>query len=164
MTENNDIQIIAADYTNEDHRTAIPHLLNEYAKDLLGFRRPLDNSVLDNLTSGLENFPNAILLLAETDQRFVGMAICFLGFSTFKARPLINIHDFCVLKEYRNRSIGKKLLQEVEAIAIKRKCCKITLEVQEKNTSARRLYNAYGFKPSFLDKEAGDQLFLTKAL
>ncbi len=164
MTVNDKIQIIKADYTDEEHRTAIPYLLNEYAKDLLGFRSQLDNWVLNNLTSGLENFTNAIVLLAKTDHKFVGMAICFLGFSTFKARPLINIHDFLVLKEFRNRFIGKKLLQEVETIAKKMHCCKITLEVQENNTSARRLYNSYGFKHSFLKEEAGDQLFLTKEL
>ncbi|MCP3871906.1 MAG: GNAT family N-acetyltransferase [Desulfobacteraceae bacterium] len=76
----------------------------------------------------------------------------------------IIIHDFLVLRGYRNRFIGKKLLQEVENIAKKMHCCKITLEVQEKNTSARRLYDSFGFKHSFLDTEAGDQLFFTKEL
>lgn len=158
------IQILEAEYTNEEHRSAIPFLLNEYAKDLLGFRKELDNTVLENLVSGLEKVSNAIVLLAKTDEKIVGMTICFLGFSTFRARPLINIHDFLVLKEYRNHSIGKKLLQEVELIAKRLHCCKITLEVQEKNSSARKLYNSFDFKDSFLDIEAGNQLFLTKEL
>ena len=158
------IQILEAEYTNEEHRSAIPFLLNEYAKDLLGFRKELDNTVLENLVSGLEKVSNAIVLLAKSDEKIVGMTICFLGFSTFRARPLINIHDFLVLKEYRNHSIGKKLLQEVELIAKRLHCCKITLEVQEKNSSARKLYNSFGFKDSFLDIEAGNQLFLTKEL
>mgnify|MGYP003981317605 CR=1 FL=1 len=158
------IQILEAEYTNEEHRSEIPFLLNEYAKDLLGFRKELDNTVLENLVSGLEKVSNAIVLLAKTDEKIVGMTICFLGFSTFKARPLINIHDFLVLKEYRNHSIGKKLLQEVELIAKKLHCCKITLEVQEKNSSARKLYNSLDFKDSFLDIEAGNQLSLTKEL
>ena len=158
------IQILEAEYTNEEHRSAIPFLLNEYAKDLLGFRKELDNTVLENLVSGLEKVSNCIVLLAKTDEKIVGMTICFLGFSTFRARPLINIHDFLVLKEYRNHSIGKKLLQEVELIAKRLHCCKITLEVQEKNSSARKLYNSFNFKDSFLDIEAGNQLFLTKEL
>jgi len=41
-------------------------------------------------------------------------------------------------------------------------CCKITLEVQENNTSARRLYSSVGFKGSFLNREAGRQLFMTR--
>ncbi len=158
------IQILEAEYKNEEHRAAIPFLLNEYAKDLLGFRKELDSTVLENLVPGLKKVSNVIVLLAKTDEKFVGMTICFLGFSTFRARPLLNIHDFLVLKEYRNHSIGKKLLQEVESIAKRMRCCKITLEVQEKNTSARKLYNSFDFKDSFLDIEAGTQLFLTKEL
>ena len=163
MTRPN-VQILKVDYTNEVHRAAVPFLLNEYAKDLLGFQKELDHAVLENLVPGLEKTSNGVVLLARADEKFVGMAICFLGFSTFKARPLINIHDFLVLKEYRNRNIGKKLLQAVESIAETLHCCKITLEVQENNIPARNLYNSLDFKDSFLDTEAGNQLFLTREL
>lgn len=161
---NHAIQIVAADYSDATQRAAIPYLLNAYAMDLLGFRKALDNAVLQQLVTGLEKFPTALVLLAKCDDAYVGMAICFLGFSTFNARPLINIHDFMVLKEYRNRGIGKALLWEVEGIARDRQCCKITLEVQMKNSAARGIYQSFGFKASFLDPEAGEQLSLTKTL
>jgi ribosomal protein S18 acetylase RimI-like enzyme len=119
---------------------------------------------LQKLVAGLEQFPTALVLLAKYDDAYVGMAICFLGFSTFNAQPLINIHDFMVLEAYRNRGIGKALLMTVERIARERKCCKITLEVQMKNTAARGIYQSSGFKASFLDPEAGEQLSLTKTL
>jgi ribosomal protein S18 acetylase RimI-like enzyme len=162
--EKDHLKIVAADYSDDDHRLAIPLLLNAYAKDLLGFRKPLEAAVLQRLVAGLEGFPTAIVLLAGVDGAYVGMAICFLGFSTFNARPLINIHDFMVLKEYRLRGIGKALLTEVERIARARGCCKITLEVQMKNEAARGIYQSFGFKTSFLDPEAGEQLSLTKTL
>lgn len=162
--KNRNIQIVAADYTDDKHRTAIPYLLNAYAKDLLGFRRTLDKAVLQHLVAGLETFPTALVLLAKTEGKYVGMAICFLGFSTFSALPLINIHDFMVLKEYQKQGIGKALLGEIERIAAEHQCCKITLEVQMKNTAARRIYQSFGFKASFLDPEAGEQLSLTKTL
>ena len=161
---NDTIQITVADYADAEHRAAIPYLLDAYARDLLGFRKALDEAVLQNLVSGLENFPTAIVLLAKVEDAYVGMAICFLGFSTFNAQPLINIHDFMVLKEYRNHGIGKALLWEVERFAMERKCCKITLEVQMKNTAARGIYQSFGFKATFLDPEAGEQLSLTKTL
>ena len=161
---NDTIQILEADYRDDEHRAAIPELLNDYARDLLGFRKALDDDVLARLVEGLQNFPTAIVLLARVDKTYVGMAICFLGFSTFHARPLINIHDFMVREDYRNRGIGKALLEEVERIARDRRCCKITLEVQMKNAAARRIYQSFGFKASFLDPEAGEQLSLTKPL
>jgi hypothetical protein len=52
----------------------------------------------------------------------------------------------------------------VEQAARARGCCKITLEVQMKNTAARGIYQSFGFKASFLDPEAGEQLSLTKSL
>ena len=162
--QNNSIHILPADFADDAHRAAIPDLLNAYAADLLGFRKALDEAVLQNLVSGLETFPTAIVLLAKVEDAYVGMAICFLGFSTFNSRPLINIHDFMVLKAYRNRGIGKALLWEVERIARERRCCKITLEVQMKNAAARGIYQSFGFKASFLDPEAGEQLSLTKTL
>ena len=158
------INIVTADYSDQEHRAAIPSLLNAYAKDLLGFRKALDDEVLNTLVAGLEAFPTAIVLLAKADGAYVGMAICYLGFSTFNAQPLVNIHDFMVLEAYRNRGIGKALLQAVEEIARERRCCKITLEVQMKNAAARGIYRSFGFKTSFLDPEAGEQLSLTKAL
>lgn len=162
--KNNPIQIVEADYRDAEHRAAIPYLLNAYARDLLGFRKALEDAVLQNLVRGLEKFPTALVLLAKIDEKYVGMAICFVGFSTFNAQPLINIHDFMVLKEYRKRGMGKALLWEVERIARQRKCCKITLEVQMKNAAARGIYRSFGFKASFLDPEAGEQLSLTKTL
>jgi len=157
------IDIIQADFKNSAQRAAIPYLLNTYAKGLLGFRKALDVSVLEHLVPGLETSPNAVVLLAQCGAEYVGMAICFLGFSTFHAKPLMNIHDFMVLPDFRGRGIGRALLAKAETTARRMNCCKMTLEVQEHNIPARKLYRKYGFKDSFLDVEAGSQLFMTKA-
>lgn len=156
------VDILRADYTDPTQRSAIPCLLNAYAKGLLGFQKEIDGHVLTALVPGLERMQNAVVLLARIDDAYVGMAICFLGFSTFHAKPLINIHDFMVLKEFRGQGVGRALLKEIESIARDLDCCKITLEVQENNTTARRLYRRNGFKDSFLAQEAGDQLSMTK--
>lgn len=156
------VDILRADYTDPRHRSAIPYLLNAYAKGLLGFKKNIKGHVLDALVPGLERTQNALVLLVRTDRDYVGMAICFLGFSTFHAKPLINIHDFMVLEDFRKQGIGRALLGKIETIARDMGCCKITLEVQENNTTARKLYRSSGFKDTFLDQEAGDQLFMTK--
>ena len=156
------VEIVQVDYTNQKHRSTVSYLLNTYAKGLLGFRSAIKKQVLDGLVPGLERMQNAVVLLARTDGEYVGMAICFIGFSTFHAKPLINIHDFMVMEGFRGQGVGRALLKEIETIARAMDCCKITLEVQENNTSARRLYSSFGFKGSFLNQEAGRQLFMTR--
>ena len=73
--------------------------------------------MFDELIPGLKSIPTHLIFLARIENDFVGMAICFLGFSTFYARPIINIHDLSVKKEFRNNGIGSALMQAVETKA-----------------------------------------------
>ena len=92
------------------------------------------------------------------------MAICFRGFSTFAARPLLNIHDFVVLDQYRGQGIGRRVMDAVEAAARRLGCCKLTLEVQDNNHRARAVYATFGFQQSVYVAEAGGALFMSKPL
>jgi ribosomal protein S18 acetylase RimI-like enzyme len=76
----------------------------------------------------------------------VGVCVGFIGFSTFEARPLLNIHDLAVLPGQRGRGTGRALLAAAEASARAEDCCKLTLEVQDDNTPARQLYDRFGFR------------------
>src|SRR5437867_12897246 len=88
-----------------------------------------------------------------------GIATCFLGFSTFFARPLLNIHDFAILPQHRGRGLARHLLRAVEAKALELGCCTITLEVQEKNVRARRVYERAGFAQAGDRQATGGSLF-----
>jgi GNAT superfamily N-acetyltransferase len=158
------IEIIEADLRNPAHQRALVFLLNEYAKDLQGYKRQLPENVLNELIPEMMKIPTAIIFLAKVENQFIGMSVCFLGFSTFYARPIINIHDFTVLKNFRRQGIGKMLVECVEKKAKELNCCKLTLEVQEKNVNAIILYENCGFKKSILDESEGQALFLTKYL
>lgn len=158
------LKIMESDLTNCEHQKAIVDLLNSYAMDLQGYKRSLPNDVLERLIPELQKIPTALIFLAELDGCFVGMAICFLGFSTFYARPLINIHDFTVKKEFRRKSIGTALVNAIESKAKTLECCKLTLEVQEMNKNAIRLYEKCGFEKAILDESEGQALFLSKYL
>ena len=127
-----DVNIVTADLGNSIHQTSILRLLNEYALELKGYNKPLSDAVLTELIPEMRKIPTVHVLLAETEGEYIGLAVCFLGFSTFYARPVLNIHDFTVLKEYRDMGIGSRLLQAVEEKAVELRCRKITLEVQEK--------------------------------
>ena len=104
-----------------------------------------------------------MVFLAFDGDRPVGIANCFLGFSTFRARPLVNIHDLHVLPSHQRRGVGRRLLEAVEARARALDCCKLTLEVQEGNVGAQALYASFGFEEARYG-DAGAALFRVKAL
>lgn len=139
------LSIIEADYRDEQHCYDITCLTNSYAKDEMGGAEPLPEEVLSQMIEGLRKTSNAFSILAYLDGKPVGIANCFIGFSTFEARKLINIHDLAVVPENRGKGIGKKLLEAVQKKARQLQCCKLTLEVREDN-SARYLYTKFGFE------------------
>jgi ribosomal protein S18 acetylase RimI-like enzyme len=103
------------------------------------------------------------VLLAHSGATAVGIAVCFLGFSTFHAQRLLNVHDLAVSPGFRGRGIGRALLTEAESQARKRGCCKLTLEVQDNNGNARHLYAGFGFEDLVVNHSAFTR-FMTKPL
>lgn len=158
------IAIVEADLADPDHARAVVELTAAYASDAMGNGAPLPEAVLRRLIAGLAAHPTTMVLLASVGRRFVGIATCFGGFSTFAARPIINVHDLYVIESARGRGIGRGLLTAVEAIARQRDCAKITLEVQEMNHRARHLYEAVGFSQAVYRAENGGALFYAKRL
>ena len=130
----------------------------------MGDGKPLSDTARRELIPGLQRHPTTMVFLAYDGGEPVGLAICFRGFSTFAARPLLNIHDFFVRPDKRGNGIGRKLLDELERQARAAGCCKLTLEVQENNHRARHIYAAAGFAQMVYAPEAGGSLFHTKPL
>ncbi|MFP4385164.1 MAG: N-acetyltransferase family protein [Spirochaetia bacterium] len=159
-----DIKIIKADLNKQQHQDAVRLLLTNYAENLPGFARKLGDDVMNRLIPGLKSFPTTLILLAEVEGTYAGMLISFQGFSTFNAERLINIHDIMVLPEFRNRGVGTALLNGIEKAARQEGFCKLTLEVQEHNTAAARLYRRFGFEKSVLDENQGKTFFFSKVL
>jgi ribosomal protein S18 acetylase RimI-like enzyme len=87
--------------------------------------------------------------------------VAFIGFSTFHARPLLNIHDLAVVPGRRGKGVGRALLTAAEAHAGELGCCKLTLEVQDDNTPARQLYERFGFR-NVVYGDSGPTRFLSK--
>ena len=138
------IEILEADLDNESHQQAVLAMINEYACDAFGQSQPLDNDVRQALVGELRAHPTTHIMLAYSDEEPVGIAVCFRGFSTFKAKPLLNIHDLGVHRDHRGKGIGWKLLDAAERKARDLGCCRLTLEVADLN-AARRLYRRFGF-------------------
>lgn len=145
-----DVHIFIAEYENPEHAAAIIDILDAYSRDPMGQNKPLEQEVRDNLIPELDAFPTAVSILAYADGEPAGLANCFLGLSSFKAAPLLNVHDLAVKPEYRGQGIGGQLLEVVEEKALQMGCCKITLEVRDDNR-AQRLYQRAGFGPDTPD-------------
>ena len=157
------LSITRADYRNARDAADVVALLDAYARDPMGGGAPLAETTKARLAGDLAANPQAFSLLARIDESAVGLANCFMGYSTFAAAPLVNIHDLAVLPGHRGAGIGKALLAAVEAEALKRGACKITLEVLSGNP-ARRLYAREGYGDYQLDPATGHALFWQKRL
>lgn len=141
------LRIQQANLADPNHVSATVALVDSYARGPGGQNAPLSELARSNMGTGLSEHPMATVLLAFLDERAVGVAICVWGFSTFAGKPSVNICDFAVLPEFRNKGVGRALLEEVETRARLRGCCKLTLEVHDSNDGAKRLYRRFGFGP-----------------
>ena len=162
MVELTAVRIVDADLSRPDHARAVVALTSAYAEDPMGNGAPLPGDVLERLVPALRAHPTTIVFLAYVGDQAVGIATCFLGFSTFAARPLVNVHDLAVVSEHRGRGVGRALLDAVERRARELGCVKLTLEVQENNARARRVYASAGFAQAVYGEATGGSLFLTK--
>ena len=158
------MKTIIADYNNPEHGKDILYLLNEYANDPLGGGEALSEFTRNNLLGALAEIPGAFSVLCYMDSTPAGLANCFQGFSTFKCKPLINIHDIVVLEEFRGQGISQALMKTIESVALDRQCCKLTLEVLDGNQTAISAYKKFGFTHYELKSEFGQAMFWEKNL
>jgi ribosomal protein S18 acetylase RimI-like enzyme len=124
---------------------AIVRLIDAYARDPRGGGQPLSPQVREQLVPGLAAHPTTCVWLAFDGDVAVGVCVGFIGYSTFRARPLLNIHDLAVVSTHRGRGVGRSLLAAAEDMARGNGFGKLTLEVQDDNLPARRLYERFGF-------------------
>ncbi len=120
-------------------------MLNSYARHPMGSGKDLPTDVQGRVIEGLKATPTTRIFLAESGQVAVGIAVCFVGYSTFKAKPLVNIHDLHVDERYARQGIGSQLIDAVIEYGRQIDGCAITLEVRRDNP-ARKLYTSKGFQ------------------
>jgi GNAT superfamily N-acetyltransferase len=156
------LRIAAVDLQNEAISAVWLDLLDYYARDPMGGGTGLSDFAKANLVGELKTLPTFHGALAFAGDEAVGLINCFAGFSTFAARPLLNIHDIVVRDDRRGQGIGQALLHWAEQRARQLGCCKLTLEVLSNNAKAMASYELAGFASYVLDPQAGHALFLQK--
>ena len=161
-----EIGIVEADLNDPRHQSAVLCMMDAYSADPMGDARPLSDFARLNLISGLRTHPTTLVFLAFRGDQPCGSATCFRGFSTFAAKPLINISDFFVDPVLRGQGIGRLLLEAILKEATRTDCCKLTLEVQQNNSRARSIYGNFGFKQAVYaaDAEGGGSLYMVRKI
>ena len=146
------MRILLANLEIPRHQQAVLNLLDMYCRDEFGSGKPLPDETREHLMGGLKAARGICFLADERgsgdNSEFIGVALCLPSFSSFRARPILNIHDIAVAPGHRGKGVGQALLQAVEQEARRRGCCKVTLEVREDNEVAKAAYLRAGFSPS----------------
>ena len=162
------LSILPVDYNHPSHCAALVMLLDAYALDPMGGGEGLAQDVKDRLCDDLAQRSQAFSFIAwkgaGAQAQAVGLINCLEGYSTFKAQPLLNIHDIAVLPGHRGAGVGQALLAAAQAHAHDRGCCKLTLEVLTGNATALASYQRFGFAAYTLDPAAGQASFMHKWL
>ena len=152
---NSTVTVIKADFNQSRHATALIELMNIYAQHPMGGGSGLSEYARVHLAKEMARRPTLFSYIAFIGENPVGLVNCIESFSSFACKPLINIHDLVVKADYRHQGVAQALLAAVQQNAIRRGCCKLTLEVLENNHPARNLYTKFGFGPYSLF--AGDE-------
>jgi len=142
----NNADYVICDFSDPLHLEHLTELISHYMTDPMGDSPVMDNNQKQNLIEGLRSHSNSFVLFILYRNEIAGLATCFVNFSTFKAKPYINIHDLIVYKHLRHKGLGRKLLDKIIQIASERDYCKVTLEVRDDNKNAKIFYQSLGFK------------------
>jgi len=134
------IEIREADLSDPADAAGFLLVLDAYAQSAVGGGQPLPPEVRARLVPALRDQAGAVVLLALSERTVVGIATCFFGFSTFAARPLLNVHDLAVQPEFQRRGIGRALLLAAEDGGPRR----LTSRSGSKVPKCRAQANAFG--------------------
>jgi GNAT superfamily N-acetyltransferase len=101
------LQCKLVEYSDNEDVESLLSLLDHYAKDPMGGGSGLSDFAKSSLAGALANFPGAFSVIGRFDGKAVALANCFMGFSTFQCKPIVNIHDLVVHADYRGRGFGE---------------------------------------------------------
>lgn len=140
------IEVVKGDINVYNDAKAMLSMLDLYMQDEMGGAKPLQSNIASKNIEMLKNQSNYVFFLARYNGEPAGVANCFVNFSTFKAKQLINIHDFAVSPHFRRKGIGRAMMQTIFRYARENDFYKVNLEVRNDNYGAQKLYKEAGFE------------------
>ena len=133
------ISVVYVDIKSVEHRSIFDALFTEYALTL-------SVDIERTMVTQLFELPYFHGFICFDDQIPIGFAVCFESYSTYRAKKVLNIHDFMICGDYRGQGVGKTLLQGIDQYCCENDVLKITLEVDNDNIVARKLYNSCDYE------------------
>lgn len=164
MQEPMTTEVVRVNYSNPQQSADVVALLDHYSRDPMGSGLPLPVNVKTTLIEELKKRDYFGSAIAYVDGRAAALVNFAEGFSTFSAKPLVNVHDLVVHRDFRGKGLSQTLLQFVEAEATKIGACKITLEVLGGNEVAKSAYKKFGFQAYRLSADTGVAEFWQKKI
>ncbi len=131
-------------------RPAVPAdaaLIVSYIRELAEFEREPEKAVVteaDIHRYAFSHQPLVHVTMAEWGGRPAGFALWFLNFSTWEGKPGIYLEDLFVRPAFRGHGIGKALLKELAALAVREGWTRFVWQVLDWNTPAIEFYEAHG--------------------
>lgn len=108
----------------------------EREKQLRGLRLILDNPQLGQL------------FVLRVGDEIAGMANALLTISTAEGCPVLLLEDVIIKAGFRNRALGRRLVEHVLAWARARGIARVTLLADQDNAPAQAFYERLGFTTS----------------
>ena len=85
-------------------------------------------------------------IVAKVDGKIVGLATAIINYDIVEElKPFLTIWNFGVLKEYRRKKIGSKMMDYIYNFAKEQNCDFIALLAAPGNTVAQTFYESVGF-------------------
>jgi GNAT superfamily N-acetyltransferase len=83
-------------------------------------------------------------LVARLDDKPVGLAVYYFGFSGYMGEPILYLEDLFILPEFRSRGFGGGMLNYLSQMAFDSECCRVQWAVFDWNKEAIAFYKKIG--------------------
>jgi GNAT superfamily N-acetyltransferase len=122
-------------------------LIVEMIRELAEFERELDQVEItpeDIVRDGFGKNPSFHALIAEWHGKPAAYALYYFTFSTWSGSRGLFVEDLFVRAQFREKGIGKALLQRIAGVAREQNCHGMRWEVLNWNTPAIEFYRSLG--------------------
>jgi len=123
---------------------AVVHLMLGRLARTTGGRLKIRSTVADIEKAMSGDRPSIHVLIAEKENKAVGLAIFFLIFSTWRGTQSVYVQDIYVDPDARELGLGTRLLGGVAKWSAERGAKQMRLSVDKHNVSAQAFYERLG--------------------